>query len=126
MKNFLFKIVFFSVMCVFLSFGFVFANENSTAPNPEDMPTVEYVTIDDAVNWIDKKGAEIIKACQNIAKPICMIMFIGSLAMAGFGIFGNSHLIGRGLFGCLIIALVYGAIEIAPFLLEALRGMAYS
>lgn len=126
MKHLFFKITFFSLMCMLLSFGFVFATESSTAPNPEDMPTVEYVTVDDAVNWIDRKGAEIIKACQQIAKPICMIMFIGSLAMAGFGIFGNSHLIGRGIFGCILIALIYGAITIAPFLLEALRGMAYS
>lgn len=130
MKNTLSRILLLMILSFAMSFSFVFATETntigSTYPNEADMQIVDKVTVDDFVNWVDRKGAEVIGAAQQIAKPICMILFIGSLAMAAFGIFGNDQMVGKGIFGCIIIAVVYGAISIAPFLLEALSSMAIS
>jgi hypothetical protein len=79
-------------------------------------------TIEDAENWVDRKGFELIHLLQKFAQPFAIIIFILSAFTSLVGAFGNSHLVGRGFFGMFIAVIMYAVALYAPELMDAAVG----
>lgn len=79
-------------------------------------------TIDQATQWANRKGSDVISFLQSAAKPFAIIFFILSGVMAVFGVFGNGSLLSRALVGAGIVAATYAGILYAEPLLSWFVG----
>lgn len=84
------------------------------------------VTIDDASEWANKKGYEIIHFLQVIVQPISIIAFIIGALMTLFGAMGNGSLSAQGLWVMAISVIIYAAILCAPTILQIFVSWATS
>lgn len=91
----------------------IYASYSDTIPN---------VTIDDGINWVNRKGFEIIRFLQVIVQPLTIIVFIISALYMLFGSIGRGDLAGRGTWGMIISAIVYGIVLYAPVILQSFVG----
>lgn len=76
------------------------------------------VTIDDATDWADRKGAQVITMLQKFAQPFTIIIFIFCAILALIGAFGDSRMITKGIQGMAISLMVYAAIIYAPKIMD--------
>lgn len=83
---------------------------------------VPVVTTDQMVEWILKKGNEIISILQIFAQPLAIIWFIVSCAVCLFGTLTKGNLAGKGLFGMVGAAILYAACLYAPVLVNSLSS----
>ncbi|TCK01326.1 UNVERIFIED_ORG: hypothetical protein BDK47_11617 [Anoxybacillus amylolyticus] len=83
---------------------------------------VPKTTIDQATQWANRKGSDVISFLQSAAKPFAIIFFILSGVMAVFGVFGNGSLLSRALVGAGIVAATYAGILYAEPLLSWFVG----
>lgn len=67
------------------------------APSPDINDDIPRVTVDDATNWIDKKGNDIIILIQRIAQYAAIFIFVLGAIVAMFGSLGNARTAGMGL-----------------------------
>lgn len=77
------------------------------------------VSIGDAEDYVDKKGFELIGLFQKIAQIFVIISFIFCGFMALAGAFGNGQLVGKGLWGMALTAVIFAVITYAPELLDS-------
>lgn len=76
-------------------------------------------TIDDASNWAERKGFEVVGFLQKFIQPFAIVIFIGSGIIALVGAFGNSRLVSRGFVGMLIALVIYAVVLYAPEIMDA-------
>ena len=65
------------------------------------------VTVDDAISWVDRKGAQIVELCAHFLKPVCVVGFIICIILMVAGAVGNKKLLVGGLVGLFICGLCY-------------------
>lgn len=83
---------------------------------------VEKVTIDQAEKWAERKGFEVVHLLQKVVQPFAIIIFILSAFMSLAGSFGNSQLVGRGIFGMFIAVIMYAVVLYAPEIMDSVLG----
>lgn len=76
------------------------------------------VSIDDAVEWGQRKSYEIIHLMQTFVQPICVIAFIISAFLFLFGTVANNNLASQGLMGLFCSAIVYALVMFAPVIVQ--------
>jgi len=76
------------------------------------------VSIDDAVEWGQRKTYEIIQLMQTFVQPICIICFIISAFMFLFGTIASNNWAGRGLMGIFMSSIVYALVMFAPVIVQ--------
>ena len=89
----------------------------STYTDNEDI--LPDVTIDDAIDWANKKGYEIISFLQVLVQPFAIIIFIISALFTLVGSIGRGDLSGKGLWGMVISVIVYAIVLYAPVIIQA-------
>ena len=103
-------------------------SQDSKNTSTENMygPSTEYlddltpdVNMTDAEDYIDEKGFELIGLFQKVAQIFVIISFIFCGFMALAGAFGNGQLVGKGLWGMALTAVIFAVITYAPELLDA-------
>lgn len=82
--------------------------------------TLPDVSIDDLVEWSNRKGFEIIKFLQTFIQPFAIIIFMISAIMVLVGSIGNSQISGKGFMGLLMSVLVYAGVLYSPSILSTL------
>lgn len=82
--------------------------------------TLPDVSIDDLVEWSNRKGFEIIKFLQTFIQPFAIIVFMISAIMVLVGSIGNSQISGKGFMGLLMSVLVYAGVLYSPSILSTL------
>lgn len=82
----------------------------------------EKVTIQEAEKWAERKGFELVHLLQKVVQPFAIIIFIISAFMAMAGGFGNSQLVGRGLWGMTIAVIMYAVVLYAPEIMDSVLG----
>jgi lipopolysaccharide export LptBFGC system permease protein LptF len=80
---------------------------------------VPKVTITQAEKWAERKGFEVVHLLQKVVQPFAIIIFILSAFMSMFGAFGNSQLVGRGMWGMAIAIIMYAIVLYAPEILDS-------
>ena len=83
---------------------------------------VPVVTTDQMVEWILKKGNEIISILQIFAQPFAIIIFIVSCAICLIGTLTKGNMAGKGLIGMVASAILYAACLYAPLLVNSISG----
>lgn len=82
--------------------------------------TLPDVSIDDLIDWSNKKGFEIIKFLQTFIQPFAIIMFMISSIMILVGSIGNQQLSGKGFMGLLMSVLCYAGCLYSSSILSTL------
>lgn len=77
------------------------------------------VTIDEANEWSERKGFEIVGFLQNIAEPFTVIIFIVGGFLFIVGTLGKSSLAAKGLITMAFAGIGYASILYAPDLLSS-------
>lgn len=87
-------------------------------------PTVSLpnVQIDQAQKFVERKGFEVVGLLQKFVQPFAIFIFIICAMMAGVGTFGNSQLVGKGIWGMVIAVLIYAVVLSAPELLDFMNA----
>lgn len=103
------------------------SNSSSTADRTDSSGIiidgqVEKVTIEEAEKWAERKGFEVVHLLQKVVQPFAIIIFILSAFVSLAGAFGNSQLVGRGIFGMFIAVLMYAVVLYAPEILDSILG----
>lgn len=101
----------------------------TTDPNVNGgVPTVSLpnVQIDQAQKFVERKGFEVIGLLQKFVQPFAIFIFIICAMMAGVGTFGNSSLVGKGIWGMVIAVLIYAIVLSAPELLDFMNAWLHS
>lgn len=83
---------------------------------------VPVVTTDQMVEWILRKGNEIISILQIFAQPFAIIIFIVSCAICLIGSLTKGNMAGKGLIGMIASAILYAACLYAPLLVNSITG----
>ncbi|HCL4480292.1 TPA: hypothetical protein N2D99_002380 [Clostridium botulinum] len=76
------------------------------------------VGIDQASNWAERKGQDIVNFLQIVVQPFSVIIFIGCAFITLFGTFGHGGLVAKGIIGMGIAVAMYTAVLFAPELLQ--------
>lgn len=76
------------------------------------------VSIEQATEVVENKMNDVVYFMQKIGKPLAQIAVVASMLIALFGVFGDSSLMIRGLFGILIAGFVLFLISYAPEILN--------
>lgn len=84
------------------------------------------VSTNDMINWVMTKGNEIIYFLQIIIQPITTIFFIINALLCLVGSIGRGDMVGKGVWGMIICAIVYAAVLYAPVILQTFVGWASS
>lgn len=79
-------------------------------------------TIEDANNWVSKKGDDLVSFGGTLAEPISIIGFMVGLFITLAGGFTKSNLIGKGLLVMAISIIVYAGVVFAPELVQYFSG----
>lgn len=82
----------------------------------------ETVTIQETEKWAERKGFELVHLLQKVVQPFAIIIFIISAFVAMAGGFGNSQLVGRGLWGMTIAVIMYAVVLYAPEIMDSVLG----
>lgn len=77
------------------------------------------VTIDEANEWSERKGFEVVGFLQNIAEPFTVIIFIVGGFLFIVGTLGKSSLAAKGLITMAFAGIGYASILYAPDLLSS-------
>lgn len=95
-----------------------------TNPNDKFYETGELpsVQVEEAANFISGKLGDLIQGLQLIIKPFCVLMAALCIGMSVFGIFGDSALLSRGLFGLFLTAICYFGVMYAPEIVEFIHS----
>lgn len=80
------------------------------------------VSVDDAIEWANRKGFEIIHFLQVIVQPFAIIIFIISSFITLIGSIGRGDLAGKGMWGMVISVIVYAVVLYAPVILQTFVG----
>ena len=96
---------------------------NSNSSTDAGLPVV---TIDDASNWMERKGFEVIGFLQKFIQPFAIIVFIFSGIMVLLGSFGNSKSVSQGLWGMFIALIMYVTVLYAPEIMDVFLGWVQS
>ena len=83
---------------------------------------VPVVTTDQMVEWILKKGNEIISILQIFAQPFAIIIFIVSCAIALIGSLTKGNMAGKGLIDMVASAVLYAACLYAPVIVNSISS----
>lgn len=83
---------------------------------------VPVVTTDQMVEWILRKGNELISILQVFAQPFAIIIFIISAAICLIGSLAKGNMASKGLMGMIASALLYTAVLYAPLLVNTITG----
>ena len=83
---------------------------------------VPTVTTDQMVEWILKKGNEVISILQIFAQPFAIIIFIVSCAICLIGALTKGNMMGKGLIGMVAAAILYAAALYAPVLVNSISS----
>lgn len=83
---------------------------------------VPVVTTDQMVEWILRKGNELISILQVFAQPFAIIIFIISAAICLIGSLTKGNMASKGLMGMISSALLYTAVLYAPLLVNTFTG----
>jgi hypothetical protein len=83
---------------------------------------VPTVTTDQMVEWILRKGNEIISILQIFAQPFAIIIFIVSCAIALIGSLTKGNMAGKGLIGMVASAILYAACLYAPVIVNSISN----
>ena len=81
-------------------------------------PGLPEVTVDDAANWIERKGFEIIHLMQKFMQPFAIAVFIASAIMALAGVFGRGQMTSKGLVGMFLALVIYAVGLYAPEIVD--------
>lgn len=81
--------------------------------------TGDVVTIEDATNWVDRKGGEVVSFAVHTVKPICVVGIFLCVIMCIAGAVGNKKLLVGGLIGILICAVLFTLVTCWPEVLNA-------
>ena len=94
--------------------------DNEEDENNENLANggIKKVTLDQASAWAERKGYDIIGFLQTIVQPISIIMFILGALVTLMGSFGNSQLVGRGIFSMVIAIVIYSTVLFAPEIVD--------
>ena len=68
------------------------------------------------VEWILKKGNELIGILQILAQPFSIIIFIVSCGLCLIGTLTKGNMAGKGLMGMLVSAIMYACCLYAPLI----------
>ena len=68
------------------------------------------VTIEDASDWVDRKGSELIEFLQKFAQPYSIIIFIICAFLALSGVVVKGKQASAGIWGMVIVVIVYAVI----------------
>lgn len=85
------------------------------------VPIGKEVSIDDATDYIEKKGYQLIGAIQKVAKPITLVVMVGCGLMAvisGLGGGANKGGSGSWMWAAVVSALCYTAVVFSPVILD--------
>ena len=85
------------------------------------VPVGKEVTIDQATEYVEQKGYQLIAAIQKIAKPITLVVMVGCGLMAvisGLGGGANKGGSGSWMWAAVVSALCYTAIVFSPVILD--------
>lgn len=113
------KVIYWLIILSLLIFTPTYAIE---IINTSYLDTIPEVTIDDYINWVNRKGFEVIRFLQVVAQPIIIIVFIISAFMVLFGSIGRGDLSGKGMWGMVVSAIVHALILYAPLILQIFVG----
>ncbi|WCK56947.1 hypothetical protein PP175_27540 (plasmid) [Aneurinibacillus sp. Ricciae_BoGa-3] len=97
-------------------------NVPSIQPAVDNAVKIPKVSIDQATAWGQKKAYDVVHFLQKVIEPIAIIFFILCAVMSMAGSFGNSQLVGRGMWGMAISVVVYAGILYAPELMNFTVG----
>lgn len=94
--------------------------DNEEDENNESLASggIKKVTLDQASAWAERKGYDVIGFLQTIVQPISIIMFILGAFVTLMGSFGNSQLVGRGIFTMVISIVIYSTVLFAPEIVD--------
>lgn len=81
-------------------------------------PGLPEVSVDDAANWIERKGFEIIHLMQKFMQPFAIVIFIASAMMALVGVFGRGQTTSKGLIGMFLALIIYAVGLYAPEIVD--------
>lgn len=105
-------------------------NEETTADSEGDLlskdiyakysDTLPDVSIDDLIDWSNRKGFEIIKFLQTFIQPFAIIIFMIAAIMVLIGSIGNSQLATKGMMGLVMSVITYSCCIYAPSILSVL------
>lgn len=105
-------------------------DENTTADSAGDKlsndiyakyaDTLPDVSIDDLIDWSNRKGFEIIKFLQTFIQPFAIIIFMIAAIMVLIGSIGNSQLATKGMMGLVMSVISYSCCLYAPQILSVL------
>lgn len=85
----------------------------------------EYIpdaTIEDANQWVNKKGDDLVGFGSTLASPLSIIGFMIGLFMTLLGGFTRSRVLGKGLLVMAISIVVYVGVVFAPELVQYFSG----
>jgi hypothetical protein len=80
------------------------------------------VSTNDLINWTLTKGNEIIYYLQICVQPFTTIFFIINALMCLVGSIGRGDMVGKGMWGMILSAIVYAAVLYAPVILQTFVG----
>ncbi|WP_197224637.1 hypothetical protein [Lysinibacillus sphaericus] len=92
----------------------------SVEHTPGSIPTVEVpnVTINQAQDFVERKGFDIVELLQIAAQPISIVMFIIGAIIAVVGSAGKTGAVMKGIIVMVIAVIVYAATMDAPTLVD--------
>lgn len=84
--------------------------------------TIPTVTIDDLVNWANRKGFEVIHFLQSLFYPFAIIIFIVSAFLTLLGSISSGDMAGRGLMGMISASVLYAVVLYSPLIMQTFVG----
>lgn len=105
----------YSTQSISVQKGYIKKGEDLTGLADDHIPTV---TIDQATNYVQKKGYEVVGFLQASAQPFAIIIFIVSAFILLFGCIGNKKLIGVGVISMIVSISVLTVVMFAPEIMD--------
>lgn len=84
--------------------------------------TIPTVTIDDLIDWANRKGFEIIHFLQSLFYPFAIIIFIVSAFLTLLGSISSGDMAGRGLMGMISASVLYAVVLYSPLIMQTFVG----
>lgn len=76
------------------------------------------VHVEQASQFVEEKGFDIISFLQRFVQPFAIIIFIFCALLSLIGAFGNASWVGKGIVGMAIAIIMYAVVLYAPELLD--------
>lgn len=87
---------------------------------------IDTVTAQDANNWIQRKGNDVISIMISIAQYVCYGAFVIGGGMFLIGLFANKKMALAGLFTLIVAGIIYATAVCSPEIVRAVAGWAAS